>query len=183
MSNKTNKKQQSIVVLTVLTILVWVSFSFAGFGTAQANNNLADCPNGPLQADLTGDPSGGGAATGTASYKDKTNKGLTVTVSSANFAAGTKLTVFIGETSIGEINTTKDGSGQLKADSADGIAEGTTISVKNGETTILSGVFTCAGKSDDGGKMTPSPTATTSPKTSPSVSPKTTPTKPPSIQK
>ncbi len=179
MSNKTNKKQQSIVVLTVLTILVWVSFSFAGFGTAQANNNLDDCPNGPLQADLTGDPSGGGAATGTAGYRDKSNKGLTVTVRSANLAAGTKLTVFIGETSVGEILIPKDGNGQLKVDSAEGIAEGTTISVKNGETTILSGVFICAGKSDGGGKTTPSPTATVSP----SVSPTTTPTKPPTIQK
>jgi hypothetical protein len=165
MKNKTNLKQQSFVVLTVLTILAWVSFSFAGFGTAQANNTFADCPNGPLQADLTGDPSGGGASTGTASYKDKTGKGLTISVRSANIAAGTKLTVFVGDKSIGEITVSKEGSGQLKAETADGITEGTTISVKNGDTTVMTGVFTCAaGKSDGGGgKMTPSPTATPTP--------------------
>ena len=138
MTGKIMQKQQGIVVLAVLTVLAWAVFMFAGFGTAEGNNVSADCPNGPLRADLTGADISGKTPSGTAQYKDRNNNSLTVMVRSVNLAEGTKLSVMIGDVNAGQITIPKNGNGQLKVDSASGISEGTTITVMNGTTTILS---------------------------------------------
>jgi hypothetical protein len=181
MREKTDQKQQGIFALTILAVMAWVAFSFAGFGTAEANNLPADCPNGPLRATLTGADISGKTPSGTAQYKDKNNNSLMVMVRSVNVAADTTLSVMIGGTSVGQIKVPKSGNGQLKVDSATGISEGTTITVMNGETTVLSGTFACV--AGGGGSTTPSPTTTptASPTVSPTVSPTASPTVTPTV--
>jgi hypothetical protein len=178
MKEKADQKQQGIFALTILAVMAWVAFSFAGFGTAQANNLPLDCPNGPLRANLTGADISGKTPSGTAQYKDKNNNSLMVMVRSVNVAADTKLSVMIGDTSVGEITVPKSGNGQLKVDSATGISEGTAISVKNGDATVLTGTFACVA---GGGSTTPSPTATMTMTPSPTVSPTVSPTTSPTV--
>lgn len=116
-----------------------------GYGTPQASGALADCPNGPLHADLTGAAVNGKTPNGMAMFRDKGSNGLMVMVRDVDTTAGTTLTVMVGTTSVGTINVARNGNGQLKLDSATGISEGTQITVMNGTTTVLSGTFTCTG--------------------------------------
>jgi hypothetical protein len=189
MMEKTKYKQQGIIALTILAMAAWVTFTFIGLGTTAVNGSPADCPNGPLRADLNGTATTSGKApSGMAMYKDKGSNALTVMVRGVNVTAETTLKVLIGGTSVGTINVKKNGNGQMKLDSASGISEGTEIMVMNGTTAVLSGTFACTGGGGNTNTtpsptatmtMTPSPTAT--PTATPTVTPTTTPTATPTV--
>lgn len=176
MKEKFRKQQKLTVVFTILAVAAWVITPLISHFSVQASDTAADCPNGPLKADLKGAAAGGKAPQGLAQYKDRNSNSLMVMVRSVSVPEGTALNVFVGDTNVGQITVPKNGNGQLKVDSPTAaIAEGTEITVRNGETTIMSGTFACAAK---GGSTTPSPTATTtpSPTASPTASPTVTPT-------
>ena len=161
--------------LGVLAVCLWVSAAVIGHTQPEANKAIVDCPNGPLKADLTGSAVNNKTPTGNAMYKEKGKNGLTVEVRSVG--ADTSLDVFIGDTSVGKITVPKSGNGQLSLDTTTAaISEGTTITVKNGDTTILSGTFACVSGTTQTG-ATPKPTKTNTP--APTATPTTTPTETP----
>jgi hypothetical protein len=131
------------MILTLLAVAVWVSLPVIGYVTAMGEPDLQQCPNGAMVADLTGaGATTGKSPTATAQYHGKNNNGLTVKVKGANTSAG-DLTVYIGDTSVGTINSK---NGELRVDTvAADVTEGSTITVRNGTGTILTGTFRCAG--------------------------------------
>lgn len=164
------RKEYGILVITILVFTGLAGFSFTNSDAAHANNLLLDCPNGPLQANLTGTNTDGKTPGGVASYKENNTNGLSVMVAEVSVPDGTNLGVFAGDKSVGEILIAKNGSGELKVDSVTGISEGTVLSIKNGETVILSGTFACAVSSPS-----PSPTMTMTPTETPTLTPTPTP--------
>lgn len=184
MVEKTFQKQKSIAALTVLAVLAWVGVSFAGFSTAEANNSSADCPNGPLHAELTGAATGGRAPGGMAMFRERGSNALMVMVRGVEVNDNTALTVMIGDTNVGTITVGNNGNGQLRLDSAAGISEGTTITVMNGTTTVLAGTFACVaggGNTNTNTNTNPTITPTVSPTTSPTTSPTEEPTVSPTM--
>lgn len=133
-------------------------------------------PVPPLYAQLTGAPINNAAPRGLAQYKGYgTERELEVFVNMVNLPAGTNLTIFVGTANVGQFTLRPDHSGRFETDAANlpMIAVGTVLTVKNGETTILSGTF-------QNGFPSPSPTASHSPTPRPSVSPTGTPSGSPS---
>ncbi|MCD9185475.1 MAG: CHRD domain-containing protein [Pyrinomonadaceae bacterium] len=128
-------------------------------------------------APLTGETIDGVAPRGMGQYVEFTEgKYLNVFVGHVNLAEATVLTVSVDDASVGEITLDDDGEGNLRLSTANGdtvptVAAGSTLVVKNGETTVLSGTF-----------VVPTPTPHPSPSASPSPtgSPTTTPTPRPS---
>ncbi|HQU85591.1 MAG TPA: CHRD domain-containing protein [Pyrinomonadaceae bacterium] len=122
-------------------------------------------------APLTGETIDGVQPRGMGQYIEfAESKVLNVFVGHVNLAEGTVLTVSVGETAVGDITLDDDGDGRLRLNSANGdtvptVTEGAAITVKNGETTVVAGVF---------GLPTPPPTP------SPSGTPMGTPTPHPS---
>ena len=165
------------VTLVLAAVCVWASAAVIGYARPETNTDEMQCPNGPLQADLTGTAVNNKTPTGTAMYKEKGKNNLMVKVRSVGVNAGTSLDVMVGDTSVGKITIPKSGNGQLSLDTTTAtITEGTTISVKNGDTVILSGTFACvAGQ----GRPGASPTTTANPTASPTMMPTATPTETP----
>ncbi len=182
MKEKTNRNQQWIFVFTILAVLVWVSASFINSFTAQANDSLnsaADCP-----ATLMGAAIGDKQPGGNAQFRDKKNQ-LQVSVSSVNLPENTTLSVFVGDTSVGQIALSKNGKGKVTAATTMTIMGGMTISVKNGETMILSGRFACVNVNPAltvSPTTSPVPTMSPSPMESPTVEPTVMPTTSPTVE-
>jgi len=141
------------MIFILLAVAVWVSIPVIGYVTATSETDTQQCPNGPMVADLTGTAAGNTKApSGTAQYREKNNNGLMVRVRNVTAAQGTSLTVYIDDTSVGTISLPRNGNGQLKLDTLNAtINEGSTISVRNGTTTIMSGAFRCAGGGNTNG--------------------------------
>jgi len=146
-------KRQGTIALTILAMAAWFAFMLVGFSTPPVNGALIDCPNGPLHADLTGTDVNGKTPSGMAMFREKGSNGLMVMVRNVDTTAGTSLTVMIGTTNVGTIDVTKNGEGQLKLESAAGVADGTAITVMNGTTTALSGTFACTAKGGGNSNM------------------------------
>ena len=127
-----------------------------------------------LSAVLTGAIINGVLPNGFAQYEVEGNQSeLEVRVRQVNLPIGTVLAVSINNTAVGNIVLSNGGEGRLRIQSYYGqnvpiITPGSTITVKNGAATILSGTFT-------GGNATPSPSPSPSPSGSPSPSPSQTP--------
>lgn len=95
---------------------------------------------------------------------------LNVFVNRVRLANGTSLSVLVGTTVVGQI-TLNHGEGRLRLSTANGdtvptITADTPLTVKNGETTILSGTFRAANSTP-----TPTPTPTGSPTPTPTSTP------------
>lgn len=128
-------------------------------------------PNaGDLFAGLTGPTLNGVLPNGFASYELHSSRTeLEVRVRQVNLAIGTSLSVIVNGNSVGSMSVQSGGEGRLRLRSDNGqtvpvVTAGSTIAVRNGSSTILSGTF---------GSMsgTPSPTPTGSPTGSPSPTP------------
>ena len=174
MNERSTKSGYWKVSLVLLAVFVWASAAVIGYTSPETGLDTTQCPNGPLQADLTGSAVNNKTPTGTAMYKEKGKNNLMVRVRSVGVNAGTSLDVMIGDTNVGKITIPKSGNGQLSLDTTTArIDEGTAISVKNGDTVILSGAFGCvAGQ----GRPGASPTTTANPTATPTAMPTETPT-------
>jgi hypothetical protein len=133
------------LVLTVAVLAVWVSVPVIGYVDATGTTSGTQC-NGPLSADLTGTAAANAKGpSGSAQFKEKGKNGLTVKIRGLDAAQTGALSVYVDDTSVGSI-TPKSGGGDLKLDTVTAtINEGSTISVRNGTDTLLSGTFICKG--------------------------------------
>ena len=128
-------------------------------------------PSAAFFASLTGATIDGVMPRGLGQYAEfgATSKQLGVFVNGVHLSSGTHLSVMINAATVGEIVLSGEGNGGLRLDTANGgtvptITAGSTATVKNGTTTILSGTFQAPGF--------PSPTPTVSPTPHPSPSPR-----------
>lgn len=125
-----------------------------------------------LFAPLTGSTIDGVSPRGMGQYAEiPTNiKILNVFVNRIRLASGTQLSVFVGTTSVGQITLNNRGEGSLRLNTSNGgtvptITPDTALTVKNGNTTILSGTFRVPTP------PTPTPTPTGSPSPTPTHTP------------
>ena len=132
---------------------------------AQANDNVTE-----LSARLTGASINGVAPGGTAEYEVKVdgNREFKVTVSSVNLPAGTVLSVLVDNSQVGQLSVNSLGGGQFEVETKDGqtvpvVNSNSTVVVRQGTTTILSGSFAAS--------PNPTPSPSPSPSASPSPSP------------
>ncbi len=140
--------------------------------TPTPNPSPTGTPNASeLFAGLTGATLNGVVPSGFAEFeREDGGAELEVRVRQVNLPIGTLLTVMINGTSIGNIVLENRGEGRLRLRSENGqtvpaIVVGSTVTIKNGSSTILAGTF--------GGSDTPSPTPT--PGGTPSPTPTATP--------
>ncbi len=140
-------------------------------GSPSPSPSPSGTPNaGDLFAGLTGPTLNGVLPNGFASYELHSSRTeLEVRVRQVNLPIGTPLSVVVNGNSAGSMSVQSGGEGRLRLRSDNGqtvpvITAGSTIAVRNGSATILSGTF---------GSMsgTPSPTPTGSPTGSPSPTP------------
>jgi CHRD domain/FG-GAP-like repeat len=100
-----------------------------------------------LFATLSGPTIGGILPRGYGEYESKpTRTDLEIELAQVNLPAGTILNVTVGTTAVGNIVMRAEGEGKLKLRSTNGdiipvIIDGTSVTVKNGTATILSGIF------------------------------------------
>ena len=120
-----------------------------------------------LFAALRGDVINGVLPIGIAEYEVHSSRTeLEVEIRQVNLAAGTQLSVIVDGTAVGTITLQSGGEGQLRLRSDNGdtvpvIVVGSTITVNNGGTAILSGTFGA------NGTPSPSPTGTGTPNGTP----------------
>lgn len=135
-------------------------------GTPSPSPSPTGTPNaGELFAGLTGPTLNGVLPGGFAEFEtESSHVELEVRVRQVNLPIGTSLSVVVNGTAAGNLVLTSGGEGRLKLRSDNGqtvpvIVVGSTISVKNGAATILSGTF--ASFTNPG--PTPTPTGTPAP--------------------
>ncbi|MGI8787585.1 MAG: FG-GAP-like repeat-containing protein [Pyrinomonadaceae bacterium] len=128
-----------------------------------ASPSPSPSPNGgDLFAALTGATLNGVLPGGFAQYENHSSRTeLEIRVRQVNLPGGTQLSVFVNNASVGNLILENGGEGRLRLRSDDGqfvpvVTAGSTVAIKNGATTILSGAFS-------GGGATPSPSPTVSP--------------------
>ena len=168
------------------TILTGV---FGGFASPSPTASVSPSPRvspspfpsiaPPLFAPLTGATINNAPPNGLAQYFVAPNgsRRFSVYARFVNLPNGTSLDVFVGTVNVGQI-TLRNGEGELElnADSNSNlpsIVVGTTISVKNGNATVLSGTFaavfpTPTPRVSPSPNVSPSPSVSPSPKVSPS---------------
>ncbi|MEQ1604406.1 MAG: FG-GAP-like repeat-containing protein [Pyrinomonadaceae bacterium] len=127
--------------------------------------------NGDLCAALTGATLNGALPTGYASYENHSSRTeLEVRIRQVNLPIGTVLAVSVDGFATGNITLQSGGEGRLRLRSDDGqivpvVAAASTITVKNADVLVLSGVF------GGFGTPTPSPSPTGTPGPTPSPTP------------
>jgi hypothetical protein len=141
--------------------------------------NPSPSPNaGDLFAVLSGATVNGVLPNGFAQYEiHSSRRELEIEVNQVNLPAGTQLAVTVDNVAVGQLFLESDGRGKLRLRSDNGqfvpvVVSGSTIVLRNGGATILSGVF--------GGGVSPSPSPSASPSASPTGSPNPNPTASPS---
>lgn len=141
-------------------------------GTPTASPTVSPSPNGgDLFAGLTGPTLNGVVPTGWAQFEIHSSRTeLEARVRQVNLPIGTALNVVVNGTPAGNLVLESGGEGRLRLRSDNGqtvpaIVVGSTIAMRNGSTTVLSGTF--AGFTGP----TPSPTPTGTPGPTPSPSP------------
>ncbi|MCS6875163.1 MAG: CHRD domain-containing protein [Pyrinomonadaceae bacterium] len=160
-------KSQSIrILLSVLTI----AFSSIFISLKDVTQAEEESQNGSsLVANLTGPAIGNVTPKGFARYNNSGgNRYFSVEVSNVNLPSGTKLSVILGNTNIGQITLSPMRNGRLliQGSSAPTVNAGDSILITNASSTILSGTFVAP--------STPSPSPTMNPRPSPSPSPRPT---------
>ena len=143
-------------------------------------------PNaGDLFAVLSGATINGVLPNGFAQYENHSSRReLEIEVNQVNLPAGTLLSVTIDNAAVGQLFIESDGRGRLRLRTDNGqtvpvVVSGSTIVLRNGSTTILSGVFGGASPSPSPSPSvspTVNPSPTGSPSPSPSPSPSASPT-------
>ena len=124
---------------------------------------------GDLFAGLTGATINGVLPRGFAQYElHSSRRELEIRVYQVNLPVGTSLGVTVDGASVGQLILENGGEGRLRLRTDNGqnvpnVVVGSTISIRNGATTILSGIF-------GGASPSPSPTPGTTPSPSPSPS-------------
>jgi hypothetical protein len=169
------------VSLIFAAVFAWVAIPFILQNKVEASSEI---PSSTLTANLVS-PSGSVNPHGAAAYNvyPSGKRELEVEAEDVN-AVGATLTYFLNGTSIGQMTVGADFKAKLKLSTEAGqtvpnVVNGDTVTVRNGVTMILSGVF-------GGGNPTPSPSVspsgspTGSPTGSPSPSPSVSPTGSPS---
>jgi hypothetical protein len=141
-------------------------------------------PEVHLYAPLTGPPIGGVVPRGIGIYEsggDGIESELDVYVSFVNLNEGTQLGVFVAGTNVGSI-TLHNHMGALHVESGNGetlpiVMPGDTLVIRNGETSVLSGVFspTPPPEPTPTPRATPSPHGTPTPHATPTPRPTSTP--------
>ena len=123
-----------------------------------------------LFAPMTGAPIGNAVPNGTGRYlvDSANNRVFEAEVGNVNLAGGTMLGVFVNGNSVGQIRLSAVRNGILRLATGAGqtvptVTAGSTIAIKNGDATVLSGVFVAP--------TTPSPTQTPPPSPSPFPTP------------
>lgn len=168
------------VVFAILAVAAWVTVP--AIGLISAEEVLQGCPNGPMMADLTGAEIAGKTPKGTVQFRNRDKDRLVVKVRGVGLPENTALSVFVGDTTVGQITLPKNGNGELSLDTTTAaITEGATVTVRNGDTVILTGTLACVAK--PGNSPTPGTRRTprTQPTTSPTASPTATPTASPTV--
>ena len=134
------------LIFTIVILALWVSIPVIGYVDATSTAVDTQC-KGPLTADLSGTAAAGNTRgpSGTAQFREKGSNGLSVKVKGMSAAQTAALSVYIDDTSVGSI-TPQKGNGDLRLDTVSAtINEGSTISLRNGSDTVLSGTFRCRG--------------------------------------
>ena len=157
-SAKNHPTNFRFIVLTFAALALWVASPFL-LQLVSVQTHAAEAPAISFTATLTGQPIASVTPRGTAVYSSPTStlRQLSVSVTTVNLATGTQLPVFVNSTSVGMITLDAMKRGELSLTTGNGgtvptIVAGATLSVKNGTTTILTGVFVAP--------PTPTPTPT-----------------------
>ena len=148
-------------------------------GTGTATPSATGTPNNEseLFAGLTGPTVNGVLPTGFAEYEIHSSRTeLEVRVRQVNLAIGTSLNVFVDGTVAGQMSLQSGGEGRLRLRSDNGqtvpvVVVGSTITVKNGDSNILSGTFSGFGTPNPTQTGTASPSQTGTPNGTPSPTP------------
>jgi hypothetical protein len=167
-----NRRFGSLLPLIVGAI-IWAAVPlFYLQGTSAQNSNEDEIR---INASLSGAPINGVTPFGVAEYKvipSRNRRTLEVYANSVNRPAGTVLTVIVDNATAGTMTLDSLQNGVLNLETQNGqtvpvISNGSTVDVREGSTTILSGIF---------GVVNPTPTPTGSPSPSPTGSPTPSPT-------
>ena len=133
-----------------------------GSPTGSPSPSPSGSPNeSEIYAILNGATINGVLPRGYAEYEvEGTDRKFEIRVRQVNLPIGTMLGVFVDNISVGNMNLQSDGEGRLELETDDGqtvpmVIPGSTVAVKNGNATILSGTFS--------GSPNPSPTPTGTP--------------------
>lgn len=134
-------------------LMVWAASSVFYLQGSKAQDGGNDDEQ-RLKAGMTGSQIGGITPIGKAEYKvrpSRNRRSLEVTVSSVNLPAGTTLTVYVNNASVGQMTLSALQSGLMELETNDGdtvpeVTIGMPVAVKQGDTTIVSGNF---GDTDD----------------------------------
>jgi hypothetical protein len=187
---KEKYKQIWKIVFIFLAVFAWAVIPFITQNKVEASDNEESFAITTLAAALL-PPNGGANPRGAAVFveTDSNNRQLEVEIENISLPNGTVLTVFINGSSVGQM-TVDQQKARLRLRTQDGqsvpnISSGSTIEVRNGSSTLVSGVFS------SGNNPTPSPSAspsgsptvspTVNPSASPTVSPSASPTVSPSV--
>src|SRR5688572_29101068 len=94
------------VTLGAMALCMCLMLALAGimYNGTSAAIPTADCPNGPLSANLTGADISGTTPAGMARFRERGSNALMVNLRNVNVAANTELAVFIGDTQVGTIS-------------------------------------------------------------------------------
>jgi hypothetical protein len=154
----------TLATIAFVMLLTIVPFVVSEKTEAQTAGTGVTTIIAPLSGNLIGGMMPQGVAVST-TLVGLTGSVFQTDVSNVNLPASTSLSVVVNGASVGQIvlNATRGGMLRISGTTAPVVVSGSTVSVKNGTTTILSGVFTAP--------PTPTPTPTRSPTPTPSGSP------------
>ena len=145
---------------------------------AVSSRTFSDCPGSRSAAKLTGWTLNNKTPVGTAKY-DESNKSLEISVESVGLPDGTRLSVFIAEEKIGEIEPLKDGAGRVVLNHA--VPDQARVRVLAGDRPVVSANLKCVDATGPTTRPTPVPTSSPSPSPSLSPSPSVSPSPSPSV--
>jgi hypothetical protein len=162
------------ISLVFVAVFAWIAIPFILQNKVEASSEI---PSSTLTASLVS-PSGSVNPHGAAAYNvyPSGKRELEVEAEDVN-AVGATLTYFLNGVSIGQMTVGADFKAKLQLSTEAGqtvpvVTNGNTVTVRNGATMILSGVF---------GNGTPTPSPTSSPTASPTASPTGSPSPSPSV--
>ncbi|MDQ6788305.1 MAG: FG-GAP-like repeat-containing protein [Acidobacteriota bacterium] len=168
--------------LVFLAVFAWAAIPFLTQNAVEASG---EATVSTLRATLTA-PNGAINPHGTADFSVDAggNRELEVEVEDVNAANGTTFTVFVNNISVGQLSISlQRGKLKLRTESGQSVPNinaGSTVEVKNGTTTIVSGVFG-SGNTTPSPSGSPTPSPTGSPNATPTGSPTATPRITPSV--
>ncbi len=163
-----------IFIPAIVGLFIWSLAPVFNLTSAATNN--ASTIGTVFVAPLNGNPIGNFPSSGFASYLEAGNEKTFSVAVTLNLPSNTNLDVLVGTTNVGRITMRPNRAGSLSLETDDGdtvptVTSGATITVKNGNATVLTGTF--------GAPPTPTPRISPSPTGSPRISPSPTATRTP----